>query len=208
MKPYYEHAGITIYCGDCRELLPQLSCSWIVTDPPYGFRKAEWDSTFSLEWLASAAVAARDGLAIMPGIKNILAMPREIGRHTYRWTLAVHIINGITRGLMGFGNWIAILIYTREGVKIYAPQQDCTDIAIRSELMPEHPSPKPIDAMLWLIKRLPDGDIVDPFSGSGSILLAAKKQHRHAIGIEIEERYCEVAAKRLGQEVFAFEATA
>lgn len=203
-RPYYQHAGITIYHGDCREILPELSCAWIVADPPYGFRKADWDSVFPLEWLAAAAVCSRDGMAIMPGINNMLTLPRQIGRHTYRWTLAIHILNGMTRGVMGFGNWIPTLVFTRDGLKIYAPQQDCTDITIGCEPMPIHPSPKPLDAMLWLLSRLPDGEVIDPFSGSGSTLLAAKKQNRRAIGIEIEEQYCEISANRLSQEVFDF----
>ena len=64
-----------------------------------------------------------------------------------------------------------------------------------------HPSQKPLALMHWCLSFVPDGDILDPFCGSGTTLRAAKDLGRRAIGIEIEERYCEIAAKRMEQEV-------
>ena len=198
--PYYSRDGIVIYHGDCRDILPLLQTDWIVTDPPYGIRKAEWDMTFPLEWLPLAAQAAQAGLAIMCGVNNILTLPRTVGDHTYKWCLAMHIINGMTRGLMGFGNWIPCVVYSRPGVHLYTMQQDATDISIGGDMV-NHPTPKPYQAMRWLVSRLPEGAILDPFMGSGTTLRAAKDLGRKAIGIEIEEKYCEIAVKRLAQEV-------
>lgn len=69
---------------------------------------------------------------------------------------------------------------------------------------PDHPTPKPVGLIKDLIAYCPDGIILDPFMGSGTTLRAAKDVGRKAIGIEIEERYCEVAANRMTQESMAF----
>jgi DNA modification methylase len=200
MKPYYDDGQITIYHGDCREILPTLEpVDLVLTDPPYGAGKAEWDIV-DWSWLPLAAAKAEMALGIMPGIANLLSLPQEVQGHIYRWMLSVRIINSTTRGAIGFGNWIACAVYAREGVSIYRCDQDATEIAIRGR-MPDHPSPKPFEAMRWLITRLPGDTVLDPFMGSGTTLRAAKDLGRKAIGIEIEERYCEVAVKRLAQEV-------
>ena len=203
MNPYYERNGITIYHGDCREILPSVTADAVITDPPYGFRKADWDSEFPVDWLPLCRPST--AIALMPGVNNLLRVPIPEG-FEYRWMLSIHIANGMTRGLMGFGNWIPVLVYAREGRSLYRCQQDATVITVGGE-MPDHPSPKPIRAMRWLIDRF-EGDILDPFMGSGTTLRAAKDLGRKAIGIEIEERYCEIAAKRLEQEVLPLEVPA
>lgn len=201
IQPYYERDGITIYHGDCREILPQLEpVDVMVTDPPYGFRKAEWDSEFPVDWFALAASITTRAMAVMPGVNNILRCPPAIGEFEYRWMLSIHLSNGMTRGLMGFGNWIPALVYGRQGESLYRPQQDATTVVITGN-KPDHPSPKPIRAMSWLINRFSDGIVLDPFMGSGTTLRAAKDLGRRAIGIEIDERYCEIAARRLEQQV-------
>jgi DNA methylase len=220
---FHEEPGITLYCGDCREILPLLMApctsycieecdgrcvrpDHVVTDPPYGFRKAAWDDTFPMDWLPLAAAVARQSLVVMPGINNLLRLPLVLPPFEYRWTLAVHLTNGMTRGLMGFGNWIPAVVYARPEDSLYKPQQDCADVPVIGD-MPDHPSPKPERAMTWIIDRLPDGSILDPFAGSGTTLWAAKNLNRRAIGIEIEPKYCEIAVKRLRQEVLPFAET-
>jgi site-specific DNA-methyltransferase (adenine-specific) len=200
MKPYYEQDGIVIYHGDCREILPTIDhVDLVFADPPYGVNKAEWDISAPMEWLPMVAEITRV-LAVTPGITNILTYPETIGDLRYKWTASIHIVNAIVRGAMGFGNWIPCLIYAQDGESIYTCNQDAVQIAIRGK-MPDHPSPKPYDAMRWLLSRLNGEIILDPFMGSGTTLRAAKDLGRKAIGIEIEERYCEIAAKRLQQSV-------
>lgn len=203
IQPYYTDPDgrITIYHGDCRDILPQLEpVDLLITDPPHGVQKAEWDTKFPVEWLPQAANITTQAMVVMPGVHNVLLCPRIVGAFHYRWMLSMHLSNGMTRGRMGFGNWIPALVYAREGQSLYRPQQDATTIVITGS-KPDHPSPKPIRAMSWLVSRFADGIILDPFMGSGTTLRAAKDLGRRAIGIEIEERYCEIAARRLDQQV-------
>jgi site-specific DNA-methyltransferase (adenine-specific) len=199
VKPYYEDAahGIVLYHGDCRDVLPTLErVDLVLTDPPYGVGKAEWDKAFDTGWMEPAAAVTSGILGVMPGNSNLILLPATIGELAYKWTLSVHVVNALVRGAVGFGNWIPCALYAREVVSIYSCNQDAGRIAISGE-MPDHPSPKPIAAMRWLLERIPGELILDPFAGSGTTLVAAKQLGRRAIGVELEERYCEVAAKRL-----------
>lgn len=207
MTPYYQDGSVTIYHGCAEDVLPQIesdSIDYCVTDPPYGIRKAEWDAAFPTFWMPDAARIARRALAIMPGVNNVLSCPREIPPFEYRWMLSVEITNGMTRGLMGFGNWIPVLVYGKEGVSLHRHQRDAGSIPIVGD-MPDHPSPKPLRAMTWILSRFAPGSVIDPFMGSGTTLLAAKMDGRQAIGIEREEAYCEIAAERMRQQVISFD---
>jgi len=200
MKPYYEHAGITIYHGDCREILPHLKpVDLVLTDPPYGIDKAEWDECYPV-WLASLAFSITNCVGIMPGLWAMPLCIMSLGFH-YKWILSGFVRNGMTHGAIGFSNWIPCVV----GGDVPHRGQDAMEFVIR-ETQPDHPSPKPFLYMTWLIERLGEKEnmVLDPFMGSGTTLVAAKNLGRKAIGIEIEEKYCEIAAKRLGQEVFDF----
>jgi predicted RNA methylase len=185
-------------------LLEPGSVDLVLTDPPYGVGKASWDTEFPLEWMELSEPVARMALGVMPGITNVLSLPRHVGRMVYKWTLSIHIVNAIVRGAIGFGNWIPCLVYAPEGQSLYTCNQDATQIAISGK-MPDHPSPKPYQAMRWLVSRLPGESVLDPFMGSGTTLRAAKDLGRRCVGVEIEERYCEIAAKRLSQGVLALD---
>ena len=200
MTPYYADDLVTIYHGDCREVMPTQTADAVIADPPYGSGKAEWDDDFPTDWMAHAAIVA-PVLALQPGIWNLLRCPREVGRLRYRWTLAAHLTNGMTRSTVGFGNWIPTLLYAAEGVSLHRVDGDIRRFAVGTEPMPDHPTPKPLNVIRWVVSRLPDGTVLDPFMGSGTTLVAAKSLGRRAIGIEIEERYCEIAANRCRQEV-------
>ena len=201
LKPYYQDERVTIYHGDCREILPVLDVrvDLVLTDPPYGIGKAEWDSDFILPTLPNAS-----SLGLMCGVWNIGKCPEHIGSLSYKWMLIAHLINGMTRGGIGFGNYIPCLIYLAEGISVFDKSTDCRDFIVGIEGKPDHPSPKPERPILWFIERLSKlGDtVLDPFLGSGTTCYCAKKLNRRCIGIEIEEKYCEIAAKRCSQGVF------
>lgn len=212
MKPYYAHAGITIYHGDCREILPQLeSVDLVLTDPPYGMAEhltkvgensaSRWRKHFSekLHWDVSTVDEAIPLLmelakdAIIWG-GQFYALPRMRG-----WLIWNKIIR----------NWSASeceLAWTT----LDQPNRafDYSHGELASEGKHFHPTQKPLPLMKWCIQQARYDDlplmILDPFMGSGTTLRAAKDLGRRAIGVEIEEKYCEIAAKRLSQEVFEF----
>lgn len=219
-EPYYDRDGITIYHGDSRDILPLLDpVDLVLTDPPYGVQKQErtyeritgpaaaWDDVLPLWWMEDAARLA-PVMGVMPGVPNMLRLPHEVGRLAYRWTLAAHIVNGMTRGAMGYGNWIPCLVYAADGISIYRQASDAGRVVIGRDTKPDHPSPKPYEAMRWFVSSLLGDTILDPFMGSGTTLRAAKDLGRRAIGIELEERYCEIAVRRLSQQVLPLEVPA
>jgi site-specific DNA-methyltransferase (adenine-specific) len=203
MTPYYEEDGIAIYHGDCRDIIPALSrVDMVCTDPPYGVNKAGWDAYMPTDWMHEVSNVT-DVIAVMPGVANLALVPQWIGRLSYRWTLSVYIDNGMTRGAFGFGNWIPCVIYAPSDYSLHRNCQDACQVSISGD-KPNHPSPKPIQAMTWLLSRFEAKSVLDPFAGSGTTLLAAKRLGMRAIGIEREEKYCEIAAQRLAQRVMQF----
>ena len=210
MKPYFEEEGITIYHGDCREVLPSLEAGAILTDPPYG-NKTEYESfddsrqelraTISRQLLAAMQKSA-GRVALTCGVANMWLYPEPT------WVLCWHTPAGVGSGPWGFCCWQPVLVYGKDPY-LQNGLGRRHDSIVWTESAEEngHPCPKPIGIWKWLIKRIssnPDESILDPFMGSGTTLRAAKDLGRRAIGIEIEEKYCEIAAKRLSQKVFDF----
>ncbi len=214
MKPYYEENGITIYHGDCREILPTLpKVDLVLTDPPYGLGESNkraisrgniarptdygdftWDeSPASKERIllcrshAENAIIWGGNYFDVPPSSGWLVWDKQNGLSDFAdcelaWTnldMAVRIFRFLWNGML------------RAGEQRGVPRV--------------HPTQKPIELMRWCLNFTPDAQtVLDPFMGSGTTLRAAKDLGRKAIGIEIEEKYCEIAAKRLSQEVFDF----
>lgn len=205
--PYYEHAGITIYNADCRDLLPSLSGFGLaLTDPPYNVgidygtgtndTRADYRAWCST-WLPPLRAAA-DAVALTPGIGNLMIWANIAPPD---WTLCWHKPSAMSRCYVGFNNW--------EPVLYWGPRRSMVDV-VTAVIVPDwqvngHPCPKPLKWASGLIANLsdPGAAILDPFAGSGTVLRAAKDAGRRAVGIEIEERYCEIAARRMAQEVLA-----
>jgi site-specific DNA-methyltransferase (adenine-specific) len=217
IKPYYEENGITIYHGDCRDILPEVEqVDAVITDPPYGLGYQYLSYEDTEEKLAELVqvfvplcrTKARL-TAVSCGIVNLQKYP------VADWTMAITWNTTGSRGKFGFNQWMAILLYGKDRHDF-----DRMPGVIKSDVIFEngggsvgfqrcgekenHPCPKPIGLMKKLISRLSVGTVVDPFMGSGTTLLAAKDMGRRAIGIEIEEKYCEIAVKRLAQGVLDF----
>ena len=218
-KPYYSHAGITIYHGDCREILPSLqSVDSVITDPPYGVDLGE-NSPGGLDkdpYLSYTDTYANFIGIVVPAINLALDKSRRgavfSGPHIHEQRKpdaigGVYCPAASGRHKWGFKSFLPVLFYgtapsLETGRGSMATAMESTAIAERNG----HPVQKPLIWMSWLISlaSLETETVLDPFMGSGTTLRAAKDLGRKAIGIEIEEKYCEIAAKRLSQEVFDF----
>lgn len=198
MQPYYDKDGITIYNADCREVLPQLGTfDLLLTDPPYGigdrmqggtwgakqkyadFR--EWDQSPD-DWTFKLIMGAAQSSVIWGG--NYFNLPGSRCYLVWRKTNSVPTMAG------------AELAWTDWDSPVKAIDHPV------SKHTTGHPSQKPLTVMRWCLSLVPNAEtILDPFMGSGTTLVAAKLEGRKAVGIEINEQYCEAAANRLAQGV-------
>lgn len=210
LKPYYEQNGITIYHGDCREIMPQLGVyDLVITDPPYGVGleyDGYEDSKKNLKEvvLASVPLMRRSSVVtlITSGISNMFEYPKP------DWVLC-WFFGQSYNSPWGFTSWQPILAYgkdpyLREGKGGYA---DAVNM-VCSTPVDGHPCPKPLKFWRWLMMRgasRKTDRILDPFLGSGTTLVVAKKLGHQAVGIEQSEKYCEIAAKRLVQNTLEFQ---
>ena len=220
MTPYYEHSGITIYHGDCREVLPNVLADSIVTDPPYKISQ-EYSAAVDADNLSAVAsifrVAPIMRNAVPPGALAAVFYDTRIlpfgldalrdggwkylrGLTLYRRWGAAHKLYG----WMSTSDFVLVLQNPGGSPKFHGP---CAhDVYVRASPDPEshgHPAQKPLNHTAHLVGNITPlgGTVLDPYMGSGTVLAAALLVGRKAIGIEIEERYCEIAAKRLGQGV-------
>ena len=211
-KPYYEHAGITIYHADCRDILPHLpKVDLVLTDPPYGIgRDGKPKSTSShgghkgyefLGWDNAPPTSEEVGSIIASGKDAVIwganyfpaALPPSPGWLLWDKGQRLDQADG------------ELAFTTR-----CAPLRVCTinRVAIATDGA-EHPTQKPIKLMSWCLSFFPKAEtVLDPFMGSGTTLVAAKLQGKRAIGIEREEKYCEIAVQRLGQDSLFMEESA
>ena len=246
MTPYYSHGGITIYHGDCREILPLLpKVQLIFTSPPYPGAKM-WGLDDSTLWKLNEAAlnlsidALADGGVLAWQVADVPAGDHGVMLTTTTTTTQVvyqrglkwrsHIIwdKGITNPLPApcFMRRPAVLHLTHEHVLVFhkddwRPREPkwraglTGDWRLRSvwTIAPEsakawgHLAPFPIELARRVIDlfSLEGETVCDPFCGTGTSLFVAQQLGRRAIGIEIEERYCEIAVKRLAQEVLPLE---
>lgn len=225
MNPYYQDGSVTIYHGDCKDVLPTLAkADLVIADPPYGLGECqaknssrgnrvrfkskrgravfvpateygayEWDNEPASSEEIQLTIASAKNAIIFGG--NYFSLPPSRGWLVWdklnsgdfaacelAWTnlkMSVRIFRFMWNGML------------RDGEQRGVPRV--------------HPTQKPVELMQWCLSFAPNAQsIIDPFMGSGTTLRAAKNLGRKAIGIEGEEKYCEIAAKRMSQEVFDF----
>lgn len=196
--PYYSDDYVVIYHGDCREILPEIErVDLVLTDPPYGIKKEEWDNDFPL-WFLPLAFQMSKTVCVIPGIWALGACIVGMGEK-YKWTIAGHKPAAMTNGAIGLNKWQPAVV----GGEVGRIGADAFDFSQVDDGKQGHSCQKPLAFMKWLVGKLSnEGEIIlDPFMGSGTTLRAAKDARRKVIGIEIEEAYCEIAARRMAQEV-------
>jgi site-specific DNA-methyltransferase (adenine-specific) len=227
MKPYYADDSVTLYHGDCLEVTDWLTADVLVTDPPYGIAMRQrlgsatrWTSSRNQTELrgqlpGDLSPEVRDAALALWGERPAIVfgswkIERPVGvKHRLIWHKAGSF-SGLSReAFLSQDEEIYVLGsgYKRGGVPVRSVLTTTEHRAIAVQEA-GHPTPKPVSLMQTLIDRCPDGLVSDPFTGSGSTLVAAKALGRKAIGVEIEERYCEIAARRLSQGVLDFEESA
>jgi DNA modification methylase len=206
MTTYYSDESVMLYHGDARELTDWLAADVLLTDPPYGIDyKSNWESKSLARSIAGDNdTAVRDAVldnmwtprpALVFGTWR---KPRPTGTHTrliwdtlgalgmgdlsVPWKPSDQEVYVIGKGFTGRRS---------SNVLSFPPVQS---MAKNGRL---HPHEKPIPLLRELIRKCPLGVIADPFAGSGSTLVAARLEGRKAIGVEIDEAYCELIAQRL-----------
>ena len=204
-KPYYEDGSVTIYHGDCLDLMPHLEADVLVTDPPYGIGD-RWNKAWVAKSGRSRLTGQGDDWDDLPADTGLLARAAQ-NREAIIW-------GGNYYGLIGSRGWLvwdkcqsfsgaeAELAWTNLDmpVRVFRLSRG----AAHSLEYKQHPTQKPIRLMRWAIEFTKGTIVFDPFMGSGTTLRAAKDLGRKAIGIEISEEYCSVAAERLAQDVLPF----
>ncbi|MFD3594302.1 DNA methyltransferase [Nocardia sp. NPDC058640] len=221
-EPYYADEHVMLYHGDCREIDAWRGADILVTDPPYG---RDWKQGAGLlsghggshspaghrgiandrdTTVRDTALAAwGDRPAVVFG--DPLITPPQAARQALVY--AKQSDSGVRGALAGFrrdvemiylvGKWGAGIGGESSVLRATGLMAGEHGLAARSG----HPHAKSTAVLEVLIQRCPSGMIADPFAGSGSTLIAARNLGRRAIGVEIDERYCEAAAKRLSQSV-------
>lgn len=222
MKPYYEHAGITIYHGDCREILPSLSADSIITDPVWpqpSLLLRGSDRPYELfREMCGAIPETVHRMAVHLGCisdpRFVGCVPERLAFFRVCWLAQVPcsfrgraLNSGDVAYLFGVppaGTGIipGECVSNEKGIYLrkLPRNRSLTDYNSRSEELP-HPAVRKLAHVRWLVKHFAGGSVIDPFGGSGTTGLACKIQGWPCTLIEIEEKYCEIAAKRLSQEV-------
>jgi DNA modification methylase len=209
MKPYYEDDLVTIYHGDCLELLPELAFDVVVTDPPYGISLSTDYSNLNGSTQVYAPIIGDNAPfdptpflghpCVMFGVNHFAGAVPNVGT----WHCWDKRDGTASNMFADFEMWWTSFQTGPSRLFRYAWIAG-THRGVNERV--GHPTSKPLALMRHIIDddRTPPGTILDPFMGSGTTLRAAKDLGRKAIGIEIDEAYCEAAAKRMGQGVLDF----
>jgi DNA modification methylase len=207
MTPYYQEPGITIYHGDCREVLDWRAADVLLTDPPYGIYYHS--GARRLEGNACSIIGDEDTI-LRDFVLSVWKGPALVFG-TWRVPKPAHtrgVLVWDKGGALGMGDLSLPWKFDHEEIYVlgsgFVGSRDSGSVlrcAPEQSIGRAHPHQKPVHLITRLLTKCPAGIVSDPFMGVGTTLRAAKDLGRQAIGIEIEERYCEIAVNRLRQGV-------
>jgi site-specific DNA-methyltransferase (adenine-specific) len=244
MKPYYADESVTLYLGDCIEVMAEIgdqSVDVVLTDPPYSsggrrenartIRKSMTRSVEDDDWIRGDAMSTNGFIYLLRLCGIQWRRVLKPGGHALTfidWRMAAHLAAALEtadlrqhpiliwdKGHFGMGaifrNQHEFIVHMTAGTPTPPQRRDVANVLTFSPVRDgDHPTEKPgplLETLLTVVCP-PRGIVLDPFAGSGSSLYAARALGHKAIGIEADERYCEVIAKRLSAGVFDFGETA
>lgn len=237
MKPYYADDAVTIYHGDCFDVLPNLSgIGAVITDPPYssgGAFRGDRAQQTSVKYVNSDTAAyrpefagdnrdQRSFLAWCALWMNAARQASEVGapiacfidwRQLPTMTDAIQAGGWVWRGVAvwskkfgrpnpaGFSNACEYVVWGSNGPAVEREDYPAGVFEAHPPAERDHIAQKPESVMKWITRlAIPGSVVLDPFMGSGTTLRAARDMGCRAIGIEVDERYCEIAARRMAQQ--------
>lgn len=222
-KPYYSDDQVTLYHGDCLAITDWLAGDVLVMDPPYGrnWRQGELqghtgnsdahngiandhdtstrDRALELWGTSRPGISFGDLMLAPPVGCKLTGVYQKF--HTEGFRGAIGGIRRDAEAIYFIGPWPSGL---GGRSSIFTSRRMISGARGAVATAGGHPHTKPGDVMEQLVELCPPGAVADPFAGSGSTLLAARNLGRKAIGVELEERYCELIARRLDQMAFDF----
>jgi len=217
-EPFYERDGITIYCGSAWDILPEIGAvDALICDPPYGCKRPsqrtgkradiQGNATVDTSWMDLVNVADGGAVYVFTSWEVIEEWKTAM---KLRWNLRSCIV--WDKGIHGLADlktcWAPrheLCLFAGVGRHELQGSRPIDVLQVQRTNETGHPYEKPVALMRKLVVASGPSLLVDPFMGSGSTLVAAKLEGKQAIGIEIEERYCEMAVQRLRQGFLVFD---
>lgn len=221
-QPYYQDEHVILYHANCVDVLPHIDqVDAVITDPPFGigFKYENLRETYSspqeyYAWLMPIMRLCNEKLA--PGGFNAIWQAQlyfkyfwqYFGDDIHVYCAAKNFVQ-LRKTAINYG-YDPVVMFYKYGVKLspikpkrsvdFFVSNTAKLVSNTKRIEKQHPCPRPLDVVLEIVSNFSTGTILDPFSGSGTTLLAAKKLGRKAIGIEVNQKYCDVFIKRVMEE--------
>jgi DNA modification methylase len=165
-------------------------------DPPYGANVEGYDDS-AFYWHHDYLAELSDVVVVTPGIVSIFELARRTAM-PYRWSLSAWISNGMTRGAVGFGNWMYAAVFSSGSV--FRQSQDFAKVTISNAEADDtdHPTRKPTEYVQWIVDTFskPKEWVIDPFLGSGQTLMVCEASERRCVGGELDPKFCSAIVAR------------